>query len=196
MKFYTSDQHFDHANIIKFCKRPWATVEEMNDALVTKWNRRVSHSDDVYVLGDICFNKNRFIHFMKYLNGTKHIILGNHDPKNIQHELRGMKNVVLHDKVHVIKDNGRKIHLQHEPCFEWTGYWNGVVHFHGHTHGTIGKNYQRNAFDVGVDCRDYEPKTYDEIVGNDFVKFTIADGHTLIPRPDDMVVVDGKLEKK
>ena len=36
--FFTSDTHFYHANIINFCKRPFANVETMNEALIENWN--------------------------------------------------------------------------------------------------------------------------------------------------------------
>lgn len=38
MLHFTSDDHFWYTNIIKFCKRPFASVEEMNEALVKTWN--------------------------------------------------------------------------------------------------------------------------------------------------------------
>ena len=41
MVFFTADTHFDHANIIRFCNRPFATVEDMNEALIANWNRKV-----------------------------------------------------------------------------------------------------------------------------------------------------------
>ena len=39
--FFTSDTHFKHANIIKFCERPFGSIEEMNEALIANWNRVV-----------------------------------------------------------------------------------------------------------------------------------------------------------
>jgi calcineurin-like phosphoesterase family protein len=36
--FFTSDTHFHHANIIKYCARPFRDSVEMNDALVNNWN--------------------------------------------------------------------------------------------------------------------------------------------------------------
>ena len=45
MIYYTSDLHFDHTNIIKFCNRPWDTADEMNAALIKKWNNRVNDDD-------------------------------------------------------------------------------------------------------------------------------------------------------
>lgn len=52
MKYYISDLHFDHTNVIKFDNRPFKDVEEMNNTLINNWNSVVKKSDIVYVLGD------------------------------------------------------------------------------------------------------------------------------------------------
>lgn len=51
--FFTADTHFNHANIIHFCQRPFADATEMNAALIEKWNARVGKADLVYHLGDL-----------------------------------------------------------------------------------------------------------------------------------------------
>ena len=51
--WFTSDPHFGHANIIRFCDRPFDDVQAMNDALVHRWNAVVQPEDTVYVLGDV-----------------------------------------------------------------------------------------------------------------------------------------------
>ena len=39
--FFTSDTHFFHEGIIKFCNRPFESVEEMNETLIRNWNETV-----------------------------------------------------------------------------------------------------------------------------------------------------------
>lgn len=78
-----SDTHFNHQNIIKFCGRPFDTVDQMNDMMVTYWNETVKPGDKVYHLGDVYmgggFNKEYTEKLLLSLNGQKRLILGNHD---------------------------------------------------------------------------------------------------------------------
>lgn len=52
MIYYTADLHFGHANIIKLCHRPFASIEEMDEKLIEKWNNKVKNGDTVYIVGD------------------------------------------------------------------------------------------------------------------------------------------------
>jgi calcineurin-like phosphoesterase family protein len=79
MTYFTSDQHFGHFNIIRLCSRPFETVEEMDEALLSKWNAKVKADDTVYILGDLFFRAAKVEPILKALNGRKHIIVGNHD---------------------------------------------------------------------------------------------------------------------
>lgn len=82
MKWFTSDPHWGHFNVIKYCNRPFLSVQEMHQRLIQEWNSRVSTQDDVYVLGDWCMNPKWYFTF-KLLN-FKHLVLvlGNHDSKS------------------------------------------------------------------------------------------------------------------
>lgn len=51
--FFTADLHFWHENIIQYCQRPFASADEMNSALISNWNARVTPDDTVYILGDV-----------------------------------------------------------------------------------------------------------------------------------------------
>lgn len=83
--FFTSDTHFNHANIIDFCKRPFGSVEEMNEALIANWNRVVSKDDIIFHLGDFCFGGSEVWNsILDRLNGKIYLILGNHDIQNFR----------------------------------------------------------------------------------------------------------------
>lgn len=81
--WFSSDQHFGHANIIKYCNRPFADVDDMRRVLTEKWNEKVGPRDRVYVLGDFAFgNLSFYERILKSLNGEKYLIRGNHDRGN------------------------------------------------------------------------------------------------------------------
>lgn len=161
MNFYLSDLHFDHTNIIRLCHRPFENIDQMNSTLIENWNKRVTNKDHVYLLGDVCMNADRFEHFMLLLNGIKHVIIGNHDPRDIRK--RKIQNTFFMNNIQKVNDGEHVIVLCHYPLFEWPEYYKGAYHFYGHVHGNRSK-YDKMAFEVGVDVQNFEPKTFDEII--------------------------------
>ena len=80
MIFFTADPHFGHENIIRHCKRPFASVDEMDAALIRNWNATVGPRDEVYILGDFTMRPAAQAHeYLAALNGRKYFIRGNHD---------------------------------------------------------------------------------------------------------------------
>ena len=82
--FLIADTHFGHANIIRYCNRPFADVEEMDRTLRDCWNTAVGPGDDVIVLGDFACRlaPDRLRRLFDSLSGRKHLIVGNHDDRN------------------------------------------------------------------------------------------------------------------
>jgi len=78
-KFVISDTHFFHKNIIKLCGRPFASVAEMNQQMVERWNTVVGPEDMVYHLGDVALWTPDKLAIVRQLNGEKHLVMGNHD---------------------------------------------------------------------------------------------------------------------
>ena len=95
--FVISDTHFGHENILKFTGedgahlRPFNSVEEMNECMITKWNETVGEQDIVYHLGDVFFGKGH--ECLKQLNGRKRLILGNHDNGKSKHLQDGFQKI-------------------------------------------------------------------------------------------------------
>ena len=84
--FLISDTHFFHQKVLEFEKeaRPFSSVEEMNETIVDRWNKTVTKRDTVWHLGDVCFGHVSNLSILKRLNGTKNLILGNHDGYGIR----------------------------------------------------------------------------------------------------------------
>lgn len=153
--WFTSDTHFDHANVIKYCNRPFAHKDEMNEAMIENWNSVVKPGDTIYHLGDFSFGKEPSVIFRR-LNGNKIFIMGNHD--------RQKTSQLPWQSVHTyfeLKLNGRFIVMCHYAFRAWNKSHHGALNFFGHSHGTMPMNSQQ--IDVGVDCWNYTPVNLDQI---------------------------------
>lgn len=69
MIYFTSDHHFWHANIIRYCNRPFNSVEKMNEILIQIWNDLVAPEDEVYYLGDFSLAARPVEIYTQKLNG-------------------------------------------------------------------------------------------------------------------------------
>jgi calcineurin-like phosphoesterase family protein len=155
MIYFTSDTHFGHKNVIKYCGRPYANLDEMEESLIINWNRNVDPDDTVYHLGDFAFCRPYVAKDIVYrLNGHIKLIPGNHDSRqflNVLYEIPQSKIEVLERYVELNYEN-RKFVLCHYPIESWNGMSNGSIHLHGHSHGN--SRAQECRFDVGVDAKE------------------------------------------
>jgi len=162
-KFYTSDTHFNHKGVLESCKRPWKTVDKMNQALIDNWNKVVKAGDIVYHLGDFALSTKHdswdIDYIISQLKGQIFLIRGNHDDKNMK---KFEKWFIKVDYLKYIKEeDGSKIMMCHYPMKSWRASIHGSFHLHGHRHGNL-KPYGR-AIDVGVDVWNYYPQTWDTL---------------------------------
>lgn len=142
--FFTADTHFNHLNVIKYCNRPYDSIEHMNESIIARWNKHVKQDDIVYHLGDFLFgNRDLFPEFWNRLNGQKMLIVGNHDVK--------VPSYVPRATTLVEKIDGIKVHMSHFPLLEWDDMNYGAFHLHGHCHGSRGKVLNERSLDVGID---------------------------------------------
>lgn len=165
----TSDTHFNHANIIKYCNRPFSSIEEMNETIIANWNKVVSEDDMIYHLGDFVLGDKSLVpDFLERLNGYKEFLMGNHDNSNIMLEMckQGLiENISWED---VIKVGKKTIILNHFPFGSLpdpaTNY--PIIQLHGHVHSTPDKpwNYFDNQYDVGVDNNNFTPVNLAELL--------------------------------
>lgn len=168
-QFFTSDTHFSHANIIKYENRPFKNVNEMDEYLIEKWNNKVNKNDEVYHLGDFAFASESEIHnLLNKLNGKIHLIYGNHDKEIKKHKDLQNKFIWCKD-YYKLKINNQVIILFHYPIQAWDMKHYGSLHFYGHVHSNITTKHHltitlENAYNVGVDVCDFEPKTLEEII--------------------------------
>lgn len=170
MNYYTADLHFGHANIIKLNNRPFSSVDQMDDTIITNWNKTVKPDDHVYIIGDFAFrNNSEPKEYFDKLNGHKHLIIGNHD-KAIQHDSNRRSYLDSMDQIKTIQDGNRTVVLCHYPLLEWDGMYRDTWHIFGHIHNntndtyTIMKQYRPKALNAGVDITHFKPVTFDELI--------------------------------
>jgi calcineurin-like phosphoesterase family protein len=115
MIYFTSDLHFSHDNIIKYCNRPFVDSNQMNEALISNWNAIVKDDDLVYVLGDDCMCHPKDVeHLFKRLKGKKIKIYGNHDKKKYANWYRRLGYIDCYDELIMTIANER-VMLNHFP---------------------------------------------------------------------------------
>jgi len=136
MIYFTSDLHLFHKSILTFesTNRPYSNVDEMNSALIDKWNNLILPEDKTYIIGDVSFgNVNETIRILDQLNGEKILIVGNHD-KYLIMETKFIKCFSEVHHYHELKYNGIKICMFHYPILMWNQKHHGSFHLHGHLH--------------------------------------------------------------
>ena len=162
--WFTADTHFWHTNIIYYCDRPFISVGHMNHDLVENWNSVVKPGDIVYHIGDVLLprrrSKDEIKKLLNSLNGDIVVILGNHDSRRL---LNKTSRLLWHKQTHKLLIDGQVVTLSH---YIWHPKVDIRLHegdwlLHGHHHGMKGHEYGR--IDVGVDCWDYTPISWEQV---------------------------------
>lgn len=157
--FFTADTHWGDHRVLNIRPRPFASVTEMDEALVANWNAAVGPEDEVWHLGDVARRLVDVAPSLERLNGTKHLLLGNLDPPGIA-AVPGWASVGAYAELTL--DDYRLV-LCHYPFRSWNGQGRGALNLHGHSHGRL-KPLPRQ-HDVGVDARGWRPVTLAELLG-------------------------------
>lgn len=174
--YFTSDSHFGHEHILKFCERPFKDVAEMDEKLIENWNNKVPKDGLVFHLGDFAWGGGHegWKKTIEQLNGDIILIKGNHDLRNMAKTTESLFKYVTWQMV--IEIEGRKIWLNHFPFLCYSGTYrdpNGLVYnLHGHVHSgpcKKGRDIPRldyrfpTQYDVGVDNNNYTPISWHEV---------------------------------
>lgn len=153
-EFITSDIHFGHKNILKFCPktRPYSSIDEMDEAIIREWNKTVSPQDVVYILGDVSYREpSHTTRIFDRLNGNKVLIIGNHDEKALKQKcFRDCFNEIR-QYLEITRER-HKVVMFHYPIAEWNAMHRGSVHLFGHLHGGRSGLEGFRALDVGIDA--------------------------------------------
>lgn len=171
MKYFTSDLHFGHNNIIKYENRPFHSVKDMDEALIQKWNSKVKKGDEVYILGDFGFiNGERANEILDRLNGRKYLIKGNHDYSFLKDKNFDRTKLEWIKDYACINDCGTILCMFHFPIAVWDRQHHGAIHLYGHVHSNKDSHHPllfklENAYNVGCDVHNFEPVTLKEILG-------------------------------
>lgn len=165
-----SDTHFGHTAILNFIDsrtglkvRPFATVDEMDECMLENWNSVVKKGDKVYHLGDVFMgDKTRFTKLWPKLNGSKNLIVGNHD------DIKYLSSGGFFNKIYLerkFKDEG--LHLSHIPLHPSQhetgapGSGNFLCNIHGHIHGNpapLGRY-----INLSVEAINYTPVAFEDV---------------------------------
>ena len=158
--FVTSDTHFFHENIIKYCNRPWSSAEEMNEGMIANWNNVVGSDDIVIHLGDFCFGGRQKVESVfNRLNGEIDLVLGNHDKLKISdYYAIGFHRVydrpVVYDNFFV---------MSHAPL-QWIKEGDVYYNVFGHVHDMpLYRTWTKNSCCACVERHNYTPILFETI---------------------------------
>lgn len=178
--FFTSDTHFGHKNILRFCNRPWATIAEHDQALIQNWNDIVLEDAVVFHLGDFCYKGGGFPtiqHLKGLLHGQIVLIRGNHDPdtrktqnfQKLQQLFTGVYDLLQ------IEVEGQRILMSHYPLLTWPHAYgqHPTWQLFGHVHlrkritsldaFTVEQCCRPTQYEVGVDLNGYRPISFQNL---------------------------------
>ena len=176
--WFTSDTHFMHGNIIKYCSRPFKDEVHMTEEIIKNWNSVVKPEDIVFHLGDFMFgDMNKFYSIRPRLNGTIYLVIGNHDWKGVMQGFYTNEHFAgVYQQLKITVD-GQNIYLNHFPMLTFDGIyrdkptWQLFGHVHSNQH-----MYEQNSpdkerlqyllpyqYDVGMDNNYYTPISFKDV---------------------------------
>lgn len=192
MNHFTSDGHFWHTNVLKYCpERKYKDIEEMNEMFIKNWNDVVAPDDTVYYIGDFSLALRPVETYTSRLLGRKILISGNHDwthPANkksrgVGQQLKWERKYIHHGweavrlELFLELKNGMKVRLYHMPYLDTRDTKQNHKNYrlvddgipllcgHVHQHWTVRwtKDRKTPQINVGVDRWNFTPVNEDTI---------------------------------
>lgn len=177
--FITSDTHFGHSNIIKYCNRPFSDIRSHDDTLIYNINQYVRPNDLLIHCGDFSFGHVEQYRYRIKCNNII-LLLGNHDCKRgtTKENYKCFQSVYSHGLAveRTLQYKGEKYPFlfNHYCMMVWNKSHHGVMHCYGHSHSNLepimNKLFpNRFSIDVGVDnayklLGEYRPFKLEEIL--------------------------------
>ena len=173
-RWFSSDLHLSHGNIIGYTGRPFKDIREMDEQLLEAHNMFVKPEDHWSCLGDVTIrrggrlDKEWFIREIRKYNGHKRLYLGNHDHFPIQTYLDAG-----FEKIYATWRDEQGILFSHIPIHPMS-LGSARANVHGHTHQNpdypphVGKSKEgvkwcKPYINISVERTNYRPISIDEI---------------------------------
>jgi len=187
MIWFTADTHLGHKKIIEYSERPFASIEEMDTALIDRWNEKVGDDDEVYFLGDFCWGDDPQLYLRRLKGKRIYFVIGSHDRQIVEmFNLHGANHGEFDRFVHLgmlyelriptrqltesgvqlqERQRGLTITLCHYAMRRWPKSHYGTWHVYGHSHGHLPHcpQCQGRSLDCGVDTNNFYPYSFTEI---------------------------------
>ena len=161
MIYFTADTHLNHYNIMRYCKRPFATTKEMDETIIANWNSVVGPNDTIYHLGDFAFcnSVEDVSKYLSRLHGRIHLILGNHDRR----PTKKCPDFISIQRILEDSYKGQKLTLCHYAMRTWNCSHYGAWQLYGHSHGSLQDDPTKLSIDVGVDSWGFTPVSFEQV---------------------------------
>lgn len=177
--YLISDTHFDHANIIEYCNRPFSTASEMDKYMIEKWNSRVSDNDTVFFGGDVAMARpEKAFEYVEKLNGSFVTLIGNHD--DFTEESAPFPVFKYHHFEYEHENNDYEFYYSHYPSKAEPEYKDSYPNYafppedfegwniHGHVHNNNTDDYpfinhDEQRVNLSVEVLNYTPITLTEL---------------------------------
>lgn len=172
-RFFTSDLHLGHKNILEYDHRPFATIEEHDEALISNWNEIVHPQDKVYLLGDVAwyYHKEKIAEALGRLQGKIYLVRGNHDwlldKPGVRERFEQRENLMLlrFKGEGIVRPGGTLcLSLCHYAMRRWlNSHRPDSFHLYGHSHGN-GEDHGDLSMDVGIMLSQYHPIPWEVMI--------------------------------